>query len=212
VKGANRSRNILVVPLAALILTGPAAKGRKLPFSDRHFAEVDGDRELELVTYYPQVPSGRGGVSSESYKLQVFRLLDDTPPRWIFEAGRGLHSHPASGDYHADWGYEWTFKPVAHDIDGDRRWPMDEEGDHGRNVCLNFARLYGVGGKLLPAVDLSDAPTGDVIPWKEHKLNHLWFNVDIVGDSREDIPVQMPDGSVRVYINTQEPPRREPCL
>jgi hypothetical protein len=88
---------------------------------------------------------------------------------------------------------------------------MDWDGDRGRNVCLNFTRIYGVGGKLLYEVDLSDAPAGNVIPWNEHKLNHLWFNVDIVGDYREDIPVQMPDGSVRVYLNTQTPPRREPC-
>ncbi len=434
----------------------PAAKGRKLQFSDRHFADVNGDGELEFVTYSPQVPSYRGGVSPESYKLQVFRLLDETPPRWTFDTGMGLQSNPAAGDFRADWDYEWTFKPVAHDIDGDgkaeiitlaklegkyqyvvlkdegatcriaarmdspipvgdkqnnsrhfpffanlggrftsfclqggtyrywemwtydwtgagfalrwhvkstdpgsrgnrssshtvlpfdldgdgkdeisngatvldddgsvlwtankefgedhhvdgqvidditpdnlglevmlhqewgnqyalydartgkllwlkkaagghlqlniaahvtdgkgldilgtygghrpkagfackhdgtdfsypftdlpingdRMWPMDWDGDRGRNVCLNFTRIYGAGGKLLYEVDLGDAPAGDVIPWNEHKLNHLWFNVDIVGDYREDIPVQMPDGSVRVYLNTQTPPRREPC-
>jgi hypothetical protein len=434
----------------------PAMKGKKLQFSDRHFADVDGDGELEFITYFPQVPSYRGGVSSESYKLQVFRLLDDTPPRWAFDTGMGLQSDPASGDFRADWDYEWTFKPVAHDIDGDgkaeiitlaklsgkyqyvvlkdegatyriaatmdspipvgdkknnsrhfpffanlggrfpsfclqggtygywemwtydwnghgfdlrwhvkstepgfkgnrssshtvlvvdvdgdgkdeisngatlldddgsvlwtannevgadnhvdgqviddispdnpglelmlhqergskyalydartgkllwvknapavhlqlniaanvnggagldiigtygghkptagfacrydgtdfgyplpdlplngdRMWPMDWNGESGRNICLNFTRVYGLGGKLLYEVDLSDAPKGDVIPWNEHKLNHLWFNVDIVGDYREDIPVQMPDGSVRVYVNTKEPPRREPC-
>jgi len=434
----------------------PAAKGRKLQFSDRHFADTDGDGELEFVTYSPQVPSYRGGVSSESYTLQVFRLLGDTPPRWTFDTGMGLQSKPAAGDHRADWDYEWTFKPVAHDIDGDgkaeiitlakldgkyqyvvlkdegatyrivarldspipvgdnqnnsrhfpffanlggrftsfclqdgtyrywemwtydwngagfdlrwhvkstdpgfagnrssshtvlpvdldgdgkdeicngatmldddgsvlwtankelgedqhvdgqvidditpdnpglevmlhqewgnkyvlydartgkllwlkkapgnhlqlniaanitggkgldilgtygghqpkagfactydgtdlpypfadrprngdRIWPMDWDGDGGCNVCLNFTHIYGVGGKRLYEVDLSDAPRGNVIPWNEHKLNHLWFNVDIVGDYREDIPVQMPDGSVRVYVNTAQPPRREPC-
>jgi hypothetical protein len=60
-------------------------------------------------------------------------------------------------------------------------------------------------------VDLSDAPKGDVIPWNEHHLYNLWFNVDLVGDYREDIPVQMPDGSVRVYVNTKTPPGRKPC-
>jgi hypothetical protein len=42
----------------------PAARGRKLQFSDRHFADTDGDGdgELEFVTHYPQVPSYRGGV------------------------------------------------------------------------------------------------------------------------------------------------------
>ena len=33
-------------------------------------------------------------------------------------------------------------------------------------------------------MDLNDAVQSDVIRWNEHKLNHLGFNVDIVGDYR----------------------------
>ena len=73
------------------------------------------------MTYYPQVPSYRGGVSTESYKLQIYELLDDQPPRWTYDTGMGLQSEPAEGDKRADWDYEWTFKPVAWDIDGDGR-------------------------------------------------------------------------------------------
>lgn len=99
----------------------PAARGRRLQFADRHFADTDRDGELEFVTYYPQVPSYRGGVSPESYKLQIYELLDDQPPRWTYDTGMGLQSEPAEGDKRADWDYEWTFKPVAWDIDGDCR-------------------------------------------------------------------------------------------
>ncbi|MBM4019279.1 MAG: hypothetical protein FJ288_13315 [Planctomycetes bacterium] len=434
----------------------PAARGRRLQFSDRHFADTDGDGELEFVTYYPQVPSYRGGTATESYKLQVYELFDDAPPRWTFDTGMGTQSKPSEGDHRTDWDYEWTFKPVAWDVDGDfkaeiitlakidgkyryvvlkdegaacriaatmdspvpvgddknnsrhfpffadlggkccsfllqggtygswrmwaydwsgsgftqrwhvdsaaegfagnrssshtilavdldgdgrdeisngatvlrpdgtvlwtanadfgpnlhvdgqviddidpdnpglelmtfaekgdlyalydartgkrlwfkhapavhlqcniaavvtggkgldvlgvfgghlskggfacswdgrdmqypypdrpmngdRWWPMDWDGDRGRNVCMNFLRIYGQGDKVLYEVDLADAPKGDVIPWNEHHLYNLWFNVDIVGDYREDIPVQMPDGSIRVYVNTTVPPGRKPC-
>jgi len=434
----------------------PAARGKRLQFSDRHFADTDGDGEMEFVTYYPQVPSYRGGTSPESYKLQVYKLFDDAAPRWTFDTGMGTQTKPSEGDHRADWDYEWTFKPVAWDIDGDfkaeiitlakiggkykyvvlkdegatyrvlatmdspvpvgddknnsrhfpffadlggkhysfllqggtygawqmwaydwngtgfterwhisstaggfqgnrssshtilvvdldgdgrdeinngatvlradgtvlwtangdlgpdahvdgqviddiapdnpglelmtfaergdlyalydartgkrlwakhapavhlqcniaanatggkgldilgvfgghlskggfacrwdgtdleypypdrpmngdRWWPMDWDGGRGRNVCMNFLRVYGTGGKMLYEADLSDAPKGSVIPWNEHHLYNLWFNVDIVGDYREDIPVQMPDGSVRVYINTKPPPGRRPC-
>jgi len=96
-----------------------SARGRKLQFSDRHFADTDGDGELEFVTYYPQVPSYRGGTSSETYKLQVYKLFDDRGPRWTFDTGMGTQENPSSGDFRADWDYEWTFKPVAWDIDGD---------------------------------------------------------------------------------------------
>jgi hypothetical protein len=65
--------------------------------------------------------SHRGGVSPESYKLQVLELLDDDPPRWTYDARMGLQSEPAEGEKRADWDDEWTFKPVAWDIDGDGR-------------------------------------------------------------------------------------------
>ena len=427
----------------------PAARGKRIQFSDRHFADTDGDGELEFVTYYPQVPSYRGGVASESYKLEVFELLEDRPPRWTYDTGMGTQSDPAEGDKRTDWDYEWTFKPVAWDIDGDGRaeivtlakngdtggkyayvalkdlgdrctviatlkspvpvaprpndnnarhfpffadlggkdysllvqggtyrywemwaydyngsgfdlrwyvkstepgfagnrscshtvlvadidgdgldeinngatmldqdgsvlwsanacfgddmhvdgqviddidpsnpgleammhaewgnvyalfdarsgrllwkkkapgnhlqlnvaadfadhegleivgtygghrprggfactcdgadlaypfpsdefpingdriWAMDWDGAGGGQVCLNFTRIFGRGAKLLYEVDLSDAPHGDVIPWNEHKLNHLWFNVDIIGDHREEIPIQMGDAAGR---------------
>ena len=97
----------------------PAARGKRLQFSDRHFADTNGDGELEFVTYYPQVPSYRGGTATESYKLQVFSLFGDAAPRWTFDTGMGTQSSPAEGDHRADWDYEWTFKPVAWDIDGD---------------------------------------------------------------------------------------------
>ena len=434
----------------------PAARGRKLQFSDRHFADTDGDGELEFVTYYPQVPSYRGGTSPETYKLQVYKLFDDRGPRWTFDTGMGTQDNPSSGDFRADWDYEWTFKPVAWDIDGDfkaeiitlakhggkyryvvlkdlgdhyqilaemdspipvadkqnnsrhfpffaylggprysfvlqggtyghwemwaydwnghgfdlrwhvnstqpgfkgnlssshtilvadidgdgrdeinngltvldddgsvlwtgnaefgrnnhvdgqviddihpgnpglelmthteqgrkyalydartgkllwqkdaaaghlqlniaanvtggpgldilgvtgghlatgafackydgsdfpypyterplngdRWWPMDWDGDRGHNVCLNFTTVYGLGNRVLHRLSFDDAPQGDVIPWNAHKLNHLWFNADLVGDYREDIPVQMKDGSVRVYLNTETPPHRRRC-
>lgn len=438
----------------------PAMKGRNVQFADRHFADTDGDGELEFVTYYPRVPSYRGGVAPESYKLQVFSLFDPRAPRWTFDTGMGLQSEPySSGNYRMDWDYEWTFKPVAWDIDGDERaeiitlakrggkyqyvvlrdlgdryeilgtmdspipvgvhgrnnrhfqffaklgskpgkppysfllqdgtygtWQMwaydwngngfdlrwtvkstapgfkgnvssshtilvmdldgdgrdeinngatvlrpdgsvlwaaneffgpdthidgqviddidpmnpglelmmheeksitpnagngnryalfdartgktlwtkrapgvhlqlniamhltgqrgldivgtygghapkggfasswsgkdlpypfpampisgdrmgvlDWLGDGTRVAWLNFTSLYGRGGKEIYRVDLGDAPEGDVIPWDPDKLFHLWFNVDIVGDHREEIPIQMKDGSVRVYLNT----------
>ena len=60
-------------------------------------------------------------------------------------------------------------------------------------------------------VDQNDAPQGNVIPWNEHKLNHLCRNVDIVGDHREDMPIQVADGSIRVYLNTQTSPGKKPC-
>ena len=96
-------------------------------------------------------------------------------------------------------------------MNGDRWWPMDWDGERGRNVCMNFTRIYGTSGKVLYEADLSDAPKGGVISWNEHHLYNLWFNVDIVGDYREDILVQMPEGSVRVYVNTKTPPGRKPC-
>jgi hypothetical protein len=440
----------------------PTARGRRLQFSERHFADTDGDGELEFVTYYPQVPSYRGGTSPESYKLQVYRLFDEQAPRWTFDTGMGTQAKPASGDHRADWDYEWTFKPVAHDIDGDfkaeiitlarialpgetapryryvvlkdmgdsctiigaldspipvadgrnnsrhfpffaglggtndsfvlqggtygywemwaydwngrgfdlrwhvkstepgfkgnvssshtvlvmdldgdgrdeinngltvldddgsvlwsgnvefgatnhvdgqviddihpgnpglelmthteqgnryalydarsgrllwqkeapgrhlqlniaahvtggggldivgvtgghralgafacaydgtdlaypysdrpingdRWWPMDWDGGGGHNVCLNFDTVYGLGTNVLFRMNSDDAPAGDVIPWSGHVLHRLWFNVDLVGDYREDIPVQMKDGSIRVYLNTRTPPARRVC-
>jgi hypothetical protein len=88
---------------------------------------------------------------------------------------------------------------------------MDWDGGRGHNTCLNFTKVYGLGGRVIYEVDLSDAPKGDVIPWNSHWLYHFWCNVDIVGDYREDILVQMPDGSVRAYVNTQAPPARRRC-
>jgi hypothetical protein len=434
----------------------PAAKGRPLQFSDRHFADTDGDGELEFVTYSPQVISYRGGTSSESFKLQVFELLDGAPPRWTFDTGMGLQDKPGSGDHRADWDYEWTFKPVAWDLDGDfraeivtlakiegkyqyvvlkdegdrarivarldspvpvangannsrhfpffahlgggkpsfllqggtygwwaiwaydyepggfrlrwhvdskapdfkgnrssshtvlaidtdgdgrdeifngltmldadgkvrwsgnaefganvhvdgtvvddidpanpgleilvfaeqgakiglydlksgrslwvreapgkhiqisvaakleegpgltiagaygghkgpgvfamrhdgsllpyplperprngdRLWVMDWEGTHGRNACLNFTKVFGIGPKPLFEATFGDAPEGAVIPWGEHDLHFFWCNVDAVGDYREEILVQMKDGSVRAYLNTKTPPARRRC-
>jgi hypothetical protein len=336
------------------------------------------------------VPSYRGGTAQESYKLQVCELFDDAAPRWTFDTGMGTPSSPSEGDHRADWDYEWTFKPVAWDIDGDsraeiitlaridgkykyvvlkdegatyrimatmdspipvaddknnsrhfpffadlggkhcsfllqggtygawqmwaydwngsrftERWHIDSaaggfqgnrssshtilvvdldgdgrdeinngatvlrpdgtvlwtaNGDFGPNAhvdgqviddidpdnpgleLVTFAEKGGLyalydartgkrlwvkhapaahlqcniaavvtGGKVLYEVDLSDAPKGDCVPWNEHHLYNLWFNVDIVADYREDIPVQMPDGSVRVYVNTKTPPGRKPC-
>lgn len=434
----------------------PAARGRRLQFSDRHFADTDGDGELEFVTYYPQVVSYRGGTSSESFKIQVFELFDGSPPRWTFDTGMGLQEDPRAGDYRADWDYEWTFKPVAWDLDGDfkaeivtlaklegkyqyvvlkdegdrarivarleppvpvankannsrhfpffahlggprpsfllqggtygrwamwaydlepggfrlrwhvdskapgfagnrssshtvlaidvdgdgrdeifngltmldadgrvrwsgnaefgpdlhvdgtvvddihpenpgleilvfaeqgsrialydlcsgkplwvreapakhiqiavaaklseepgltivgatgghkgpgvfamrwdgtdlsypfperprngdRLWVMDWEGTHGRNACLNFTKIFGIGPRLVHEVDLRDAPEGDVVPWNEHDLYFYWCNVDLVGDYREDVLVQMRDGSLRAYVNPEPPPARRRC-
>ncbi len=468
VPGSGTSSNVARVITAPVghdwVEVMPAAKGRKLQFSERHFADTDGDGELEFVTYYPQVPTYRGAASTESYKIQVFGLFDDGPPRWTFDTGMGMQREPfAAGDKRMDWDYEWTFKPVAWDIDGDfkaeivtlarrdgryqyvvlkdagdhaeiagamdspipvgvqennnrhfpffanlggrgssfllqqgtydywemwaydwsghgfdlrwhvkstepgfkgnrssshsitvldidgdgldeisngatllghdgkviwaandffgpsthvdgqviddidprnpglelmtheeqtyvparkqgdryalydartgralwtkhapgahlqlnvavdisgrddggldilgtfgghvpkgtfgttfdghelafpfaelpingdRIWSMDWDGARGHQTCLNFTKIYGRGGKLLYEVDLRDAPEGDVIPWNEHRLYNLWFNVDLVGDHREDIPIQMRDGSIRVYLNTSDPPTR----
>ena len=123
----------------------PAARGKKIQFSDRHFADTDGDGELEFVTYYPQVPSYRGGVSTESYKLQVYELFDEQPPRWTYDTGMGLQSDPPDGDKRTDWDYEWTFKPVAWDIDGD-----------GRAEIVTLAKNEDTGG-VYKYVALKDA-------------------------------------------------------
>lgn len=444
----------------------PAARGKKLQFSDRHFADTDGDGELEFVAYYPQVPSYRGGAVSETFKIQVYKLFENEEPKWTFDTGMGMQTEPFSeGDKRMDWDYEWTFKPVAWDIDGDskaeiitlakmdgkykyvvlkdmgdhydmlyamdspipvgvednnarhfpffaylggenysfvlqggtyghwqmwaydwngsglelrwhidsnaegfkgnrssshsilimdmdgdgfdeicngvtiidqdgsvkwaandffgnnahvdgqviddidptnpgleimlfeerargfpkddpnnryalydlatgkslwekrapgthlqlnvagnitgsggldiigtygghrpkggfackydgtdmeypfpeypingdRMWAMDWDGDKGHQICLNFTRIYGEGGKLLYEIDFSDAPDGDVIPWNEHYLYQFWANVDIVGDHREDIIVQMKDGSIRAYVNTETLTTKRPC-
>jgi hypothetical protein len=443
----------------------PAAKGRSLQVCDRHFADTDGDGELEFLAFSPQIPSYRGGVAPESYKLQLLELFDGMSPRWEYDTGMGLQTNPfAEGDKRMDWDYEWTFKPVAWDIDGDFKaeiitlvkrngkygyvvlkdcgdhaeeigflespipvgvqdnnnrhfpffanlggshysfllqsgtyqqwemwaydwngsgfdlrwhinarsdgftgttssshtilvldidgdgldeinngatvldqdgsviwaankffennthidgqviadidptnpgleimmheeqswypkykmgdryalydarsgrmlwgrhapgahlqlnvafnylskqgldiigtwgghWPkgsfatawdgselaspltelpidgdricaMDWLGDGSKQLALNFTKIIGRNGVLLYEADLSDAPEGEVIPWVADKLNHFWFNVDIVGDYREDIPVQMRDGSVRVYLNTTPLDTREHC-
>jgi hypothetical protein len=53
--------------------------------------------------------------------LEFLELLDDDPPRRTYDAGMRLQSEPAEGEKRADWDDEWTFKPVAWDIDGDGR-------------------------------------------------------------------------------------------
>lgn len=441
----------------------PAARGRKLQVSDRHFADTDGDGELEFVTYSPQVPSYRGAAMPTTFKLQVLDLFEGLAPRWEYDTGMGMQTEPfAAGDKRMDWDYEWTFKPVAWDIDGDhkaeiitlvkrqgryqyavladrgdhaeelgflespipvgqdrnnnrhfpffadlggthysfllqtgtyqefeiwaydwnghgfdllwhvdskvpgfsgnrscshtvlvmdidgdgrdeisngatmldddgsvlwqtneyfgqnthidgqviddidprrpgleimlheeqgwnpdnamgdrwglfdlrtgqalwtkkapgthlqlnvafsmrergldivgtygghrpqggfaalwdgtdipypldafphsgdRMWSMDWLGNGSKQLQFNFTKIVGPGAKVLYEVDLSDAPEGEVVPWTPDHLNHFWFNVDLVGDHREDIPVQMRDGSIRVYLNTAPLGARSP--
>ena len=96
-------------------------------------------------------------------------------------------------------------------LNGDRIWAHDWDGGDGYNICLNFTRIYGVGGKVLFEMDLNDAPEGDVVSWGPDALHFLWYNVDIVGDHREEVLVQMKDGSIRAYLNTDTPPARRPC-
>lgn len=451
----------------------PAMKGKHLQFSDRHFADTDGDGELEFITYSPQVPSYRGGAVKQSFKIQVFRLLDDDEPKWSFDTGMGTQTIPfKEGDRRMDWDYEWTFKPVAWDIDGDgkaeiitlakiedkyqyviikdagedyeimyqfdspvpvgvddevrsgnnnrhfpffarlhpdkcsfvlqggtythwemwawtwnagkqklelswyidsedddfegnhssahtilvmdmdgdgldeicngatiinndgtilwsanevfgenchidglviddidpnnpgleimmneekrmfvfpsgfsnvyalfdlktgrviwqkeapgihlqlnvvaditgnkgldiigtygghkpvggyactfdgkdipypfqefpingdRIWAMDWDGKNGHQVCLNFTKIYGKGGKLLKEITFNNAPEGEIIPWNEHYLYMHWCNVDIIGDHRENLLVQMKDGCIRAFLNNEPIGFRKPC-
>jgi hypothetical protein len=66
--------------------------------------------------------------------------------------------------------------------------------------CLFAADLAGAadGGLRLTGRALVAVPQKD-------------FTVFLTWRHREDIPVQMPDGSVRVYVNTKTPSGRKPC-
>jgi hypothetical protein len=147
----------------------PAMRGRSLQFADRHFADTDGDGELELVTYFPRAPNYRGGTAPESYKVQVFDLLDDRAPRWTFDTGMGLQREPhASGDFRMDWDYEWTFKPVAWDVDGDARAEIITLAK--RNGRYQYVVLRDAGDSY-QELGAMDSP----IPVGIHELNNRHF-------------------------------------
>ncbi|MHB8901579.1 MAG: rhamnogalacturonan lyase family protein, partial [Thermoguttaceae bacterium] len=161
----------------------PAARGRKLQFADRHFADTDGDGELQFVTYYPQVTSYRGGVSPESYKLQVYGLFDEEPPRWTYDTGMGLQSKPADGDKRTDWDYEWTFKPVAWDIDGDGRSEIitlaknaDTSGVYKYVALKDLGNRCQVAGTLDSPVPVAPLPN-------DNNARHFPFFADLGGKS-----------------------------
>jgi hypothetical protein len=142
-------------------------------------------------------------------QLNVAFSLHDGPGMQIVGTWGG---HRPKGWFAADWnGRDLTFQPLELPVGGDRMWSKDWLGDGTRQLAMNGTRVYGRGGALLYEADLSDAPEGDVVRWGNDMLHHLWFNVDIVGDHREDIPIQMKDGSVRVYVNTQPLAVRRPC-
>ncbi len=127
------------------------------------------------------------------------------------EAGLGITS---DGNYF-NWPYEKEFPMISFDLGS-----IDWLGLEGYETRVLNRKIYGRNGKKLYTADLSDC-SGCVVAeapgsvsvkndWLSSKaILRYWNNVDLIGDYREDLVFGMPDGSIRVYVNTTEPPAKK---
>lgn len=124
--------------------------------------------------------------------------LDGTDPTFYYEGGVTRRPWPFGSDIPFD-GH--NFNPI--DWDGDQllemyMWGFDNNKDRNRDSELR-AKVFGRQGALIKQINNPEDGT---------LTSSNRFAIDLFGDYREEMIAQMDDQSIRVYFNTDLPPRQ----